>query len=90
MTKHFSEVEAIALMHAVRSGASLSALCREYGIRTKLLEGWRCTSGGMTESDARRLRMLEAENHRLRRLLTEAQEHRHIRTRVTPLISRVG
>lgn len=68
----FSEERIIALLQqAERGEQSVAALCREQGISEVTFYRWRKKYGGMTVSEAQRLRELERENARLKRLLAE-------------------
>ncbi len=68
----FSEEQIIQLLQqAERGEESISTLCRAHGITETTFYRWRQKFGGMTASDARRLRELEKENARLKRLLAE-------------------
>ena len=68
----FSEEQIIHLLQqAERGEESISALCRAHGITETTFYRWRQKFGGMTVSDAQRLRELEKENARLKRLLAE-------------------
>lgn len=68
----FSEEQIIKLLEqAERGEQSIGALCREHGISEATFYRWRKKFGGMTVSEAQRLRDLEKENTRLKRLLAE-------------------
>jgi putative transposase len=68
----FSEEPIIHLLQqAERGEESISTLCRAHGITETTFYRWRQKFGGMTASDAQRLRELEQENARLKRLLAE-------------------
>ena len=54
------------------AGLKTSEVCRKYGISDATFYKYKAKYGGMTVSDARRLRALEAENTRLKRLLADA------------------
>ena len=53
------------------NGAKLAELCRRHGISQTTFSKWRAKDGGMAVSDAKRLRALEEENRRLKRLLAD-------------------
>ena len=55
------------------AGARTKDLCRKYGISEQTFYNWKAKYGGMTVSEARRLRELEAENAKLKKLLAEAE-----------------
>ena len=56
----------------VTSQISLRELCRRHGISTATFYAWKAKFGGMEVSDAKRLKALEEENARLKRLLAES------------------
>ena len=59
------------LQEAERGEQSIGAICRQHGIAETTFYRWRKQFGGMTVSEAQRLRELEKENSRLKRLLAE-------------------
>ncbi len=68
----FSTEQIIRILEqAERGERSISALCREYAIAETTFYRWRKQFGGMTVAEAQRLRELEKENARLKRLLAE-------------------
>jgi putative transposase len=68
----FSAEQIIRLLQqAERGEESIGTLCRAHGITETTFYRWRKQFGGMTVSDAQRLRELEKENARLKRLLAE-------------------
>ena len=68
----FSEEQIIHLLQqAERGEQSISTLCRALGMTETTFDRWRQKFGGITVSDAQRLRELEKENTRLKRLLAE-------------------
>ncbi len=68
----FSQEQIIKLLEqAERGEQSIGALCREHNIAEATFYRWRKQFGGMTISEAQRLRELEKENARLKRLLAE-------------------
>ncbi len=68
----FSEEQIIHLLQqAARGEQPISTLCREYGITETTFYRWRKKFAGMAVPDAQRLRQLEKENTRLKRLLAE-------------------
>ena len=56
---------------AEKGEQSIAAICREYGIAENTFYRWRKTYGGMSVNEAQRLKELEKENGRLKRLLAE-------------------
>jgi len=71
--KHYSEEKIISILKQHEAGRSLADLAREHGIAQNTLYRWKSKYGGMEVSEAKRLRELEAENARLKRLLAEAE-----------------
>ena len=70
--KRFSEEQIIEILRTQSAGAKPADLCRQHGISEATLYNWRSRYGGMQVSDAKRLRSLEEENRRLKKLLAEA------------------
>lgn len=73
MKKRFTEEQIIGVLREAEAGAKVAELLRKHGISEVTFYNWRAKYGGMTVSDARRLRDLEAENAKLKRLLAEAE-----------------
>ncbi len=71
--KRFSEEQIIRVLKESEAGAKTPELCRKHGISEATFYNWKSKYGGMTVSDARRLKDLEAENSKLKRLLAEAE-----------------
>ena len=68
----FSQEQIVAILHEAERGAvTIQALCRDKGISEVTFYRWRKAYGGMTVSEAGRLKELEKENARLKRLLAE-------------------
>jgi putative transposase len=71
-TSQFSTEQIIKILdQAERSEQSISAICRAYAISETTFYRWRKQFGGMTVAEAQRLKELEKENARLKRLLAE-------------------
>ena len=70
--KRFSEEQIIAVLKEAEAGAKVAELCRKHGISEPTFYAWKAKFGGMSVSDARRLKQLEEENARLKKLLAEA------------------
>lgn len=68
----FTQEQIIGVLREQQAGASAPDLCRKHGISAATLYTWRSKYGGMEVSDARKLKGLEEENARLKRLLAEA------------------
>ena len=71
--KRFTEEQIIAVLKESEAGAKTKELCRRHGISEATFYNWKTKYAGMTVSEARRLRELEAENSKLKRLLAEAE-----------------
>ena len=71
--KHYSEEKIISILKEHEAGASAKDLSRRHGIAENTVYRWKAKFGGMEVSDAKRLRELEAENAKLKRLLAEAE-----------------
>lgn len=71
MKKRFSEEQIITVLKEVDSGVPLKEVCRKYGISTASYYKWKAKFGGMDVSEAQRLRSLEAENSKLKRLVAD-------------------
>jgi putative transposase len=71
--KRFSEEQIIGVLMEAEAGAKTKELCRKYGISDATFYNWKAKYGGMTVSEARRLKELESENTRLKKLLAEAE-----------------
>lgn len=67
----FSEEQIIAVLKEHAAGIAVAELCRKHGISDATFHTWRKRCGGMEVSDARRLKALEEENARLKKLLAE-------------------
>jgi putative transposase len=70
--KRFSEAQIIGFLKEAESGVSVKELCRRHGFSEASYYLWRSKFGGMDVSDAKRLKALEAENARLKKLLAES------------------
>jgi putative transposase len=68
----FSEEQIIAVLGEHEAGAKTAEVCRRHGISDATFYKWKAKYGGMEVSDAKRLKALEDENRRLKKLLAEA------------------
>lgn len=68
----FSEEQIIRILKEHAAGLSASDVCRKHGISDATFYKWRSRFGGMEVSDARKLKALEDENRRLKKLLAES------------------
>jgi putative transposase len=70
--KRFSEEQIVGVLREHEAGGKAADLARKYGISEATLYNWKAKYGGMDVSDARRLKALEAENGKLKKLLADA------------------
>lgn len=68
----FSEEQIIGFLKQADAGMPIKELCRKGGFSEATFYKWRAKFGGMDVSDAKRLKALEGENSRLKKLLAEA------------------
>lgn len=68
----FTEEQIIGILREQEAGAKTAELCRRHGISSATFYAWKAKFGGMSVSDAQRLRALEDENGKLKRLLADA------------------
>ena len=68
----FSGEQVIAILKEQESGVATADVCRRHGISSATFYKWKAKFGGLEVSDARRLRAVEEENARLKRLLADA------------------
>jgi putative transposase len=68
----FTEEQVIGVLREQEAGMQTGDLCRKHGISPATFYQWKAKFGGLEVSEARRLRALEAENARLKKLLAEA------------------
>jgi putative transposase len=71
--KRFSEEQIIAVLKEAEAGAKTKELCRRHGISDATFYNWKAKYAGMTVSEVRRLKELESENSKLKRLLADAE-----------------
>ena len=68
----FNEEQIIAILKEQEGGMPTAEVCRRHGISSATFYKWKSKFGGLEVSEARRLRTLEEENSRLKKLLAEA------------------
>lgn len=68
----FTEEQIIAILAEQERGMATSDVCRRHGISSATFYKWKAKFGGMDVSDARRLKTLETENARLKKLLADS------------------
>ena len=71
-SSRFTEEQIIAILAEQERGMKTAEVCRKYGISPNTFYKWKAKYGGLDVSDARKLKGLETENGRLKRLLADA------------------
>ena len=72
MKRRFTEEQIIGFLKEAEAGVPVKELCRRHGFSDASFYTWRSKFGGMDVSDAKRLKAMEQENARLKKLLAEA------------------
>ena len=72
MKKRFTEEQIIGFLRDIEAGVAVKDLCRQHGFSEASYYVWRNKYGGMSVPDAKRLKDLETENARLKKLLAES------------------
>ena len=67
----YTEEQIVRLLGEVENGRSIAETARQYGVSEATIYRWRHKFGGMQLSEVRRLKELEAENQRLRRIVAQ-------------------
>ncbi len=67
----YTPEQVIGILKESESGVATSELCRKYGVSEGTFYKWKAKYGGMSVSDARRLKMLESENRRLKQIVAD-------------------
>ena len=76
----FSESQIVSFLKEAEAGRKVIEICREHGVSTATFYQWRSKYGGMEASDVKRLKELQSENERLKRMYAEmALENRAIK-----------
>ena len=68
----FTEEQIIAVLREQEAGVATAEVCRKHGISSATFYAWKAKFGGMDVSEAKRLKSLEDENAKLKRLLADA------------------
>lgn len=72
MKQRFTEEQIIGVLKEAEAGMKVTEVCRKYGISDATYYSWKSKFGGMTASEAQRLKALGAENAKLKKLLAES------------------
>jgi len=72
MKRRFTEEQIIGILHEQEAGETVKEITRRHGISEQSFYRWKAKYGGLEVSEARRLKALEAENAKLKKLLAEA------------------
>ena len=67
----FTEEQIVAILREQEAGLATADLCRKHGVSSATFYKWKARYGGLDVSEARRLRALEEENRKLKKLLAE-------------------
>ena len=70
--KRFTDEQIIGILNEQELGAKTADLCRKHGVSEQTFYNWKNKFGGMNVSDARRLKVLQEENGKLKKLLADA------------------
>ena len=73
MKKRFTEEQIIQVLKEQEAGMKTAEVCRRHGISDATFYNWKAKYGGLEVSEAKRLRALESENAKLKKLLAEAE-----------------
>lgn len=71
LSSRFSDEQVIAILREQEAGRATAEVCRKHGISGATFYKWKAKFGGMQVSDAKRLKAVEDENRRLKKLLAE-------------------
>lgn len=67
----YTEEQILRILKDVESGVTVAEVCRQYGVSEQTVYRWRTKYGGLETSELQRLRALEAENSRLKRIVAQ-------------------
>ena len=71
MKKRFNEAQIIGVLQEQEAGSKVADVCRRHGISEATFYNWKANFGSMTVSEAKRLKALEEENRRLKKLVAD-------------------
>ena len=75
--KRYPEEQIIRILQEAESGVKTSDLCRKYGISDATFYNWKAKYGGMSVNEARRLKILEDENRKLKHIVADLTLDNH-------------
>jgi putative transposase len=76
----FTETQIVSILKEVESGLKVDQVCRNHGISSVTYYNWKSKYGGMEASDVKRLKALEEENNRLKKMYAELSlEHQAVK-----------
>lgn len=67
----YKEEQIIRILKEIESGSSVAEVCRKYGVAEQTVYRWRSKYGGLETNELQRLRELEAENSRLKKIVAQ-------------------
>jgi len=70
--KQYTTTQIVGILREAEAGGNTAEICRKHGVSPSTFYAWKAKHGGMDVSDAKRLKELEQENARLKRLLSES------------------
>jgi putative transposase len=75
MKRRFTEEQIIGILKEAEAGVKVKDLCRQHNVTEQTYYRWKSKYGGMSVSEIRRLKKLESENQRLKKLVAEKELH---------------
>jgi putative transposase len=75
MKRRFTEEQIIGILKEAEAGVKVKDLCRQHNVTEQTYYRWKSKYGGMSVSEIRRLKELENENQRLKKLVAEKELH---------------
>ena len=75
MKRRFTEEQIIGILNEAEAGVKVKDLCRQHNVTEQTYYRWKSKYGGMSVSEMRRLKELESENQRLKKLVAEKELH---------------
>jgi putative transposase len=75
MKRRFTEEQIIGILKEAEAGVKVKDLCRQHNVTEQTYYRWKSKYGGMSVSEIRRLKELESENQRLKKLVAEKELH---------------